>query len=498
MTETSPAPQVDPDDGAPREGRAVPRTDVSTDRSDPVAVVIGGGPGGYEAALAAARHGARVHLVEARDVGGAAVLTDVVPSKTLIATADILDVVKDSGGLGIRGAMGEDPEEGHMLRVDLAAVNARVRGLAAAQSEDIALALADAGVQVHDGRGRLLEADRVQVTAADGSERIIRADVILLATGATPRELPSAPIDGERVLTWTQLYDLDELPEHLVVVGSGVTGAEFASAYRALGADVTLVSSRDRVLPGVDADAADVLERAFARRGVTVRSRTRAEQVIREGDRVRVMLSGGEEIVASHVLMAVGAIPATDDLGLDELGVLRRESGHIVVDRVSRTNIGGIYAAGDCTGVLPLASVAAMQGRVAMAHALGEAVAPLRTRRVSQAIFTSPEIASVGVSQEDIDNGEVRATARMIPLSSNPRAKMQGIEDGFVRVLVSQGSGTVVGGVIVSPRASDLIHPLSLAVTSRMTADDLASAYTVYPSMSGSVAEVARRFPQRV
>lgn len=492
VTDHSPARPSDP---APR---PVPRTDRSTDRDDPVAIVIGGGPGGYEAALAAARYGARVHLVEARGVGGAAVLTDVVPSKTLIATADVLDVVKESGGLGIRGAAGEDPEHGHMLQVDLAAVNARVRALATAQSQDIASALAEAGVHVHEGRGRLLEADRVQVTGADGGEEILRGDVILLATGATPRELPSAPIDGERILTWTQLYELEELPEHLVVVGSGVTGAEFASAYRALGSHVTLVSSRDRVLPGADADAADVLERAFARRGVTVRSRIRAERVVREGDRVRVILSGGEELTASHVLMAVGAIPATDDLGLDELGLQRAQSGHIVVDRVSRTNIGGIYAAGDCTGVLPLASVAAMQGRIAMAHALGEAVAPLPTRRVAQAVFTSPEIASVGVTQDEIDAGQVRAEARLIPLASNPRAKMQGIDDGFVRLFVSAGSGTVVGGVIVSPRASELIHPLSLAVAHRMTADDLAAAYTVYPSVSGSVAEVARRFPQRI
>ncbi|GAB2546851.1 NAD(P)H-quinone dehydrogenase [Brachybacterium huguangmaarense] len=492
VTDPSLALPLEPD--SPR----VPRTDRSTDRDHPVAVVIGGGPGGYEAALSAARHGAEVHLVESRGVGGAAVLTDVVPSKTLIATADILDVVKESGDLGIRGAAGEDPEHGTTLRVDLAAVNARVRELAAAQSADVSAALEAAGVRVHHGRGRFLEADRVQITAADDTTEIIRADVVLIATGATPRELPSAPVDGERVLTWTQLYDLEELPEHLVVVGSGVTGAEFASAYRALGSEVTLVSSRDRVLPGADTDAADVLERAFARRGVTVRSRARAEQVIREGDRVRVVLSGGEEIIASHVLMAVGAIPATDDLGLDELGLRRRESGHIVVDRVSRTNIGGVYAAGDCTGVLPLASVAAMQGRTAMAHALGEAVAPLLTRRVAQAIFTSPEIASVGVTQEDVDSGDVQARVRMIPLSSNPRAKMQGIDEGFVRVFVSLGSATVVGGVIVSPRASELIHTLALAVTHRMTADDLAAAFTVYPSMSGSVAEVARRFPQRV
>lgn len=466
----------------------------------PAVVIVGGGPGGYEAALVAARHGADVHLVDADGIGGAAVLTDVVPSKTLIATAEVLDQVRGSGDLGLRTTRGDDPDTDPSLRADLGAVNARVRALAAAQSADIARSLAEAGVTVHRGHGRLTAPDRVEVhgvevQGADGP-RSLRADVVLLATGARPRELPSAPVDGERVLTWTQLYSLDALPEHLVVVGSGVTGAEFASAYRALGCRVTLVSSRDRVLPGTDPEAADVLERAFARRGVVVRSRSRADRVVRDGDTVRVVLTSGEEILASHVLMAVGAVPATEGLGLDEAGVRRTASGHVEVDRVSRTNVGGIYAAGDCTGVLPLASVAAMQGRIAMHHALGDAVAPLLTRQVAQAVFTAPEIASVGVSEAEVEAGEVAGETRLLALATNPRAKMQGIEEGFVRIVVAPGAGTVLGGVVVSPRASELIHPLALAVTHRLTADELAAAFTVYPSVSGSLAEVARRVPQ--
>lgn len=466
------------------------------DADAPRVVVIGGGPGGYEASLVAARLGAEVHLVEAQGIGGAAVLTDVVPSKTLIATAELLDQVQGSGDLGIRTATGDDPASGASLRVDLDAVNTRVRDLARAQSADITRSLRDAGVHLHDGRGRLVGERLVEVLGHDGAAERLQADVVMLSTGAVPRELPTAPVDGERVLTWTQLYDLDALPEHLVVVGSGVTGAEFASAYRALGTDVTLVSSRATVLPGTDERAADVLQRAFERRGVHLRSRSRARSVVREGDRVRVLLEDGEEILASHVLMAVGAVPATDGIGLDEAGVRRSASGHVVVDRVSRTSVPGIYAAGDCTGVLPLASVAAMQGRIAMHHALGESVAPLLVRQVAQAVFTAPEIASVGVTQAEVDAGEVAGETRVLPLSTNPRAKMQGIEEGFVRIVVAPGAGTVLGGIIVAPRASELIHALTLAVTHRLTADELAAAFTVYPSVSGSLAEVARRSPQ--
>lgn len=473
-------------------------------------VIIGGGPGGYEAALTATRTGARVTLVEERGIGGAAVLTDVVPSKSLVATADVLDLVGASGGLGIRDAEDAGEPVAGSLTVDLARVNERLRGLALAQSEDISASLAAAGVEVRRGRGRLVDAEHVEITEADVDDgpseatrtEVLRADVVLLAVGARPRELPEGRPDGERILTWTQLYDLDELPSHLIVVGSGVTGAEFASAYRALGSEVTLVSSRDQVLPGGDEDAAAVLEDAFTRRGIALCSRSRAASARRErgadgdevgsGEGVVVTLEDGREIRGSHVLMALGAVPATDGLGLEEAGVRLRASGHIDTDRVSRTSVRGIYAAGDCTGVHPLASVAAMQGRIAMHHALGEAVSPLIHQQVSSAVFTSPEIAMVGLGARELVDG-ADGEVHVLPLATNPRAKMQGLTDGFVKLVVRPGSGTVMGGVVVSPRASELIHPITLAVAQRMTADELASAFTVYPSLTGSIAEAARR-----
>lgn len=455
---------------------------------------MGGGPGGYEAALTAARHGAETVLIEDRGVGGAAVLTDVVPSKTLIATAEVLDQVAGSQRLGIRDADTGAAPTAETLDVDLSAVNARVQSLAAAQSEDIRASLLAEGVEVVHGRGRLDGPDRVEVLDDEGrSVRVLEADVILLAVGARPRELADAPCDGERILNWTQLYALESLPEHLIVVGSGVTGAEFASAYRSLGSEVTLVSSRDKVLPGTDADAADVLEDAFARRGVTVRSRSRAAAARRSEVGVVVTLTTGEEITGSHVLMALGGIPNTADLGLFTAGVRVRESGHIETDRVSRTSVRGIYAAGDCTGVYPLASVAAMQGRIAMHHALGDAVNPLITSHISSAIFTSPEIAVVGVSEEDVRAGDVNAEVLVLGLDTNPRAKMQGITEGFVKLFVRPDSHTVLGAVVVAPRASELILPLTLAVTHRLTAEQVAGTFTVYPSLTGSLAEVARR-----
>jgi dihydrolipoamide dehydrogenase len=453
-------------------------------------VIIGAGPGGYEAALVAAQLGATVTIVDSEGPGGSAVLTDCVPSKTLIATADLLAVTAEAGSLGIR-VHGEAPRVG-TLSVDLAAINQRVKELAAAQSRDIESRLARDGVRYVKGRGRLESSTRVLASTPDG-EVALDADVVLIATGARPRILDSAQPDGERIFTWDQVYDLDEVPERLIVVGSGVTGAEFASAYHALGSQVVLVSSRDRVLPGEDPDAAAVIEDAFTSRGMTVLEKSRAQAVRRTPDGVVVTLGDGSTVEGSHALLALGSVPNTEGLGLAEAGVEVDDRGFVVVDRVSRTTARGIYAAGDCTGVLMLASVAAMQGRIAMWHALGDSVGPLDRSHVSSTVFTTPEIATVGVTQQEVDDGVVRADSVMLPLDTNARAKMQDIRRGFVKLFCRPSSRIVIGGVVVGPRASELIHPITVAVDARLTVDQLASTFTVYPSLSGSVAEAARR-----
>jgi NAD(P)H dehydrogenase (quinone) len=455
-------------------------------------VIIGGGPGGYESALVAAQLGAQVTVVDTDGLGGSAVITDCVPSKTLIATAELMTDVAGAAELGVTMSDHEG-DAATALHVDLARVNARVKQLAADQSDDIARRLDKEGVVLVRGRGRLDGPGRVIADLADGGEQVLEADAVLVATGAAPRTLPTAEPDGERILTWEQVYDLDEAPTKLIVVGSGVTGAEFASAYLALGIDVTLVSSRDRVLPGEDADASAVLEEVSTRRGMQVLAKSRMESVTRDGDTVTVTLTDGRTVEGSHCILALGSVPNTAGLGLEEAGVMLDEGGFVTVDRVSRTSARGVYAAGDCTGVLMLASVAAMQGRIAMWHFLGDTVHPLDLKKVSSNVFTAPEIATVGWSQQSVDKGEIEAEMVTLPLSGNARAKMQGVRDGFVKLFCRPGTGIVVGGVVVGPRASELIHPVSIAVAESLTADQLAQAFTVYPSMSGSVAEAARR-----
>ncbi len=457
-------------------------------------VIIGGGPGGYEASLVAAQLGAEVTVVDSDGLGGSAVLTDCVPSKALIAIADSYGGLSDTAeSLGITATReGQRP-------IDIVRVNQRVKQLATAQSGDIGRRLAAESVRVITGTGRLAGPGHVIASTGDpAAEEDLAADVVLLATGAHPRVLADAVPDGERILDWTQLYELPQLPDRLVVIGSGVTGAEFAGAYQALGSQVVLVSSREQVLPSEDNDAAGVIERAFTSMGMQVLSRSRAASVERTADGVLVRLTDGRSVEGSHALLAVGSIANTANLGLAEAGVRTDEAGFIVVDRVSRTSQRGVYAAGDCTGVSMLASVAAMQGRIAMFHALGDAVQPLSLRSVSRNVFTIPEIATVGVSEAEVEEGGLGAVTRMLPLAGNPRAKMLGITEGFVKIIARRGSGTVLGGVVVAPRASEMIHALSLAVKDHLTVDQMASAFTVYPSLSGSTAEAARQLHRAV
>jgi dihydrolipoamide dehydrogenase len=454
-------------------------------------VIMGGGPAGYEAALVAAQHGADVTVVENEGVGGACVLYDCVPSKTFIASAGGRSAFRNAGELGIRTNNAE-------AAVDLPVVHGRVKGLALAQSADVRARLQREGVRIINGTAKFCDdsrglAQHRVVVERDGESEVLAAEVVLIATGATPRVLPGAEPDGKRVLNWRQIYDLPELPEHLAVIGSGVTGVEFASAYTELGVKVTMVSSRDRVLPHEDADAAAVLEDVFTERGTEVVKHARAERVENIGEGVLIHLADGRVIEASHALMTVGSVPNTADLGLEKIGIELGGGGYIPVDRVSRTNVSGVYAAGDCTGLLLLASVAAMQGRIAMWHALGEGVNPIRLKTVAANVFTNPEIATVGISQQAIDSGEVPARTIMLPLATNPRSKMEGLRRGFVKLFCRPATGVVIGGVVVAPNASELILPIALSVQNQLTVEDLATTFSVYPSLSGSITEAGRQ-----
>jgi dihydrolipoamide dehydrogenase len=462
-------------------------------------VIIGGGPAGYEAALVAVEHGAQVVLIAQEGLGGNSVLWDCVPSKALIVSADAMGWMQSSHRLGIRLPGGELHGES---TVDMPEVLERVARLAADQSADITSKVEKSGVEVISGYGRLTGPRAVSVTTRDGETSEHDADMILLATGSNPRILPFFEPDGARVFTSRELFELKDLPERLIVVGSGATGAEYAHAFARFGSEVHLVSSREQVLPGEDPDAARVIEDSFERWGMVIHRQRRAVDVELTDGGVRVhtersregqaVEGGAEWLEGTHVLFCVGQVPASRDLGLESAGVHVEDWGGIPVDGVSRTNVHTIYAAGDVTGGMMLASTAAMQGRNAMWHFLGRSVAPLRSDVIARCVFTNPEVASVGISASRIAEASTEIESVTLQFSGNPRAKMAEHTDGFVKLHARRGSGTVLGGVVVADSASDLVTPLSVAVRNRLTVEQLAHAFTIYPSMAGSIQETAR------
>jgi dihydrolipoamide dehydrogenase len=460
-------------------------------------VVIGGGPGGYEAALVAAEHGAEVTLISAEGLGGNSVLWDCVPSKALIVSAEATGWTHSAHRLGVR--MQAEVDLAGAATADMAAVMDRVYELSRNQSADIGKKTAADGVHVVEGDARLTDQHTVEVAPDDGAKTSYEADIVLLATGSNPRVLDFSAPDGKRVFTSRELFALRELPSRLVVVGSGATGAEYAQAFARMGCEVHLISSRDQVLPTIDQDAAAVIEDSFQRWGMTIHSQRRAIGLERGdgGVALRMRVEDGSDaeewLEASHALFCIGQVPASDGLGLAEAGVEVADDGSVPTDGVSRTNVPTIYAAGDVTGQIMLASVAAMQGRNAMWHALGEAVAPLRLDSIAATVFTEPEVANAGMSADEAAEAQIPIDTVTLPFAGNPRAKMAETTDGFVKLHAIKGSGTIVGGSVVSARASDLIAPVSAAVHNRLTAAQLANTSTIYPSMAGSLQEAARQ-----
>jgi dihydrolipoamide dehydrogenase len=345
------------------------------------------------------------------------------------------------------------------------------------------------GAEILSGRGRLT-GPHTAVVATGDEEREIRFDAALLATGSRPRRPDWAEIDEERIITTRQAYSLPELPEHIVIIGSGVTGVELTHIFSSLGAEVTLLVSRQQVLPHRDPEVAAVLEADFLERGVRLLKGARANAVSRDGDEVVVRADDGRIVRGSHCLLAIGSVPNSESLGLDDAGIAGAQ-GFITVDQFQRTSVPHIYAAGDVTGQLLLSSVAAMQGKTIGRHVMGQPVKPIDLRKAAQAIFTEPEIASVGLEEVDAaaEGRKVRITK--VPFAANPRSLIQANPRGFVKVISDPATHVVLGGTVVGHHASELIGMLALAVQAGLRTDDLGETLMVHPSLAESIADAS-------
>jgi len=443
-------------------------------------LIIGGGPAGTQAASTAATKGARVTLVEKDIVGGAAHLWDCIPSKTMAASALRQTSVRNAVKLG----MINDPG-----KVDPSMLAGRIKEITADINENWVELLSDQRVELIGGTGRLTGHNSAVVDTIDG-ERQLSFDKALISTGSKPRVPDWAPVDGKRVLTTRDCYDLDDVPTHIIVIGSGVTGVEFTHIFEAMGAEVSLVVSRQQILPHRDAEVAAVLEEDFIERGVNLVIGARAQEIDVDGDSVSVRCDDGRVITGSHALLAVGAVPLTEGLGLENAAVTI-DHGYVVVDEFQRTSAPHIYAAGDVTGQMPLSSVASMQGRKIALHALGLPVQPLDYDKVTEAIFTEPEIASVGLAEVELAAQGRKVRTTKVPFTSNARSVLQDFTRGFVKVTSDPATGVVLGGTIVGHRASELIGTIALAVQARVTTQTVVETLLAHPSMIEAISDAA-------
>ncbi|MEY4605502.1 MAG: hypothetical protein RLY45_262 [Actinomycetota bacterium] len=478
--------------GTTRERSSSPTTGSSTNRGASGSlravttrlVIIGGGPAGNTAATHAARFGAQVTLIERDVIGGAAHLWDCIPSKTMIATGGAMSFTRRLRGMGL---------EQQRAEVDVDALTSRIEDIKEHLSSNTTELLASQGVELLAGSARLVDPHHVEVATAGGT-RLLEADAILIATGTSPRVPDWCQPDGERILTTRHCYPPRLFPSSITVIGSGVTGVEFVHMFSSFGAEVTLVVSRQQVLPQKDPEVAAVLEDDFLRRGVRLLKGARATTIEREGDEVVVRCDDGRVVRSSHAVLAIGSVPNTDGLGLAEVGVELDRNGYVAINGACQSSIPHIYAAGDVSGKLPLSSVASVQGRKVAEHVMGRNGSVHRALdydKAASAIFTEPEIADVGLAEAEAfaEGRKIRVTK--VPFSATPKALINNDPRGFVKIISDPATGVVLGGSIVGRHAAELISVIALAVTANLRVTDIVESLLVHPALAEALAEAA-------
>jgi pyruvate/2-oxoglutarate dehydrogenase complex dihydrolipoamide dehydrogenase (E3) component len=447
-------------------------------------VILGGGPAGNTAATYAARLGAEVTVIERDILGGAAHLWDCIPSKTMIATGGAINFTRRIAGMGLEGS------DSHL---DLIAQRARVQEIEDHLRLSMERLLDSQGVRVVRGSGRMLSPNRVAADTENGVEEF-DADAVLIATGSRPRIPRWAEPDGERVLTTRQAYPPPAMPDHLVVVGSGVTGVEFVHMFSSFGSQVTLIVSRQQVLPSKDPEVAAALENALLDRGVRLFKGARAEAIELTEKGVAVGCDDGRIALGSHALLAIGSVPNSDGVGLAEIGVHVDEWGYVSINRHCQSNLPHIFAAGDVSGKLPLSSVAAMQGRKIAEHVMGvssRAHRHIDYEKAASAIFTEPEIADVGLAEAEAFASGRKIRVTKVPYASSAKALINGDPNGFVKIISDPATGVVLGGSIVGRHAAELISVIAVAVTAGLKVSDIVESCLAHPTLSEALADAA-------
>jgi dihydrolipoamide dehydrogenase len=445
--------------------------------------IIGSGPGGYVAAIRAGQLGLTAACIEREAVGGVCLNWGCIPSKALIRHAEVLNTVRHADAFGISTGP---------VTADYAAAVARSRKVVDRLTKGVAGLLRKHQVEVLTGEGRLGGPGEVHVSGAEG-ERTLSAGHVIVATGARAASLPGIEPDGEVVVTYREAILQERAPGRAVIIGGGAIGVEFAYIYQAYGAEVTIVEAEERVLAREDADSSKALVRALDRQGITVLTGSKVTGVQVNGGAATVSVhtpDGEQALEADRVLVAVGIRPNTEGLGLEEAGV-RTERGYIQVDADLRTSAPGVYAIGDVTGIMPLAHVAQAQAVHAVEHLAGRAPHPLDYAGMPRAVYTNPQVAGMGMTEQEARERGLAVRVGKFPLLANGKALALGEQDGFAKVIVDDATGELLGAHLVGHEVTEMLGELSLTRLLEGTDAELGAVVNPHPTLSEAIKEAA-------
>lgn len=444
--------------------------------------IVGSGPGGYVAALRAAQLGADVTVIEDDEVGGTCLNWGCIPTKTMIASCDVLAKVRELDKFGLELSGSVVPNITKIVERRNKVVGIQIRGIRGL--------FKSWGVVLKEGRGILTSPRTIEVALKGGGTEKVETDCIIIATGSRPGKIPTLPFDGKSILSSTDMMKLIDIPKSLLIVGAGVIGCEFACIYRELGSEVTMVEMLDRAVATEDREVSELLEKELKKKKIKLMTGVGVDRAEVRGDGVHAFLTNGSELVATQILVSVGRTPNSDNLGLESAGVAQGKKGEIVVNERMETNVPGIYAIGDVTGGLLLAHVASRQGLVAVQNIMGKDEV-FDYSVVPAAIFTSPEIASVGLRTHQAEERGIKIKTGHFEFRGLGKAHAIGEISGFIKIIAEEQTDKILGCHIIGPHASDLIHEAALAMKTGRTVRDIAGTIHAHPTLAEGIMEAA-------
>lgn len=445
-------------------------------------VIIGAGPGGYVAAIRAAQLGASVTVIEDKEVGGTCLNWGCIPTKALVASAEMLDKVRKVEDFGIELTGEVRPNISRILERKNKIVTTLVKGIKGL--------FKSWNIRILDGRGFIVGEGRVKVALKTGGEEEIEADRIIIATGSRPAQIPTFPFDGKRILSSDDALHPEKIPGSLLIVGAGVIGCEFAFIYREFGSEVTMVEMLPRAISTEDEEISSILERELKKKKIKLMTGVKVERVDIKENSVVSYLSNGTTVEAEQVLVSIGRAMNSKGIGLENIGVRTGDRGEIEVNEKMQTNRENVYAIGDVTGGIMLAHVASKQGMVAAENAVG-GTSVIKYDVVPAAIFTSPEISSVGLRERQALDKGFKIRIGRFQFRGLGKAHATGEISGMVKIIADEASDKILGVHIVGPHASDLIHEAALAIEKGLTSHDIAHTIHAHPTLAEGIMEAA-------